>query len=230
MSVGAFSPWKMRALALLVGVLIVLGCWRTSHLNERDHLWAVVVTIVAALGLNEIVPFTWRLLAKPGVLSIVIATSAAAVFFCVPETSEQMGDIGLVIAVGCGVEWYRRRQLPVWWHLITVALVLWGGVYGAYGRQSALVGAFFAQWPVVIVPVVAALLPTLRRAPEPVRWLVAAFGAAAAIVVARTGALHYTVKPAIIAVIVCGTVSLFAAIAITVLEARRNAASRTASV
>ena len=219
----------MRALALLVGLLIVVGSWRTSHLNERDHAWAIAMTIVVALGLNEVVPVAWRLLARPGVLPIVIATSAAAVFLCVPETTEQMGDIGLVIVVGCGVELFHRRQLPVWWHLITVGLVLWGGVYGAYGRQSALVGAFFAQWPVIIVPVVAALLPTLRRVPETVRWLVTAIGAAAALVVARTGALRYTVQPAIVAMIVCGTVSLLAAGVVTLLAGRAADRSRSAS-
>ncbi|CAB4862370.1 unannotated protein [freshwater metagenome] len=199
-------------LALTAGLLIVAACWRTSRLHEPSHLWAAATTIVLALVMTEAVPKLWRLLPTPGALAIVIASSAAAVFACVPETSDQMGDLALVIMVGFVLEVFRRRQLPVWWHLGTGGLVLWSGVYGAYGRQSALIGAFFAQWPVLIVPLVLLVRPRMGRAREALRWLIAAFGAVAAILVARTGALQPTATPALTSVAVWGAASLIAAL------------------
>jgi hypothetical protein len=146
-------------------------------------------------------------LLRAGIWPLMLAAAALATYLCVPET-DQMSTIGLMTVGLLLIELVtRQRSAPI---VIAAgaAVVLWSGLYGATGRDSAIVGAIFALWPVVIVPIVALIRPVLRARPEPVAWAIALIGAVAAVAVARTGALQPTVRPAIVAVAIVAPISL----------------------
>jgi hypothetical protein len=197
---------------LVGGLLVVASSWQASF-PARDRWWAAVGTVLLALALAEALPVAQRLLPRPGALPLAIAAAAVATYGCVPET-DQLVPVGICVGGVALVELASLHRLPIVWHASVAGLVLWAGIYGATGRQSALVGALFAFWPVLIVPVVAALRPSVRRTREPARWLIAVIGAGAAVAVARTGALQPTIGPALVAAAVWGGVSLAAALAV----------------
>ena len=200
--------WEVRAWGLVAGLTIVVTVWWRSGLASHGRAWAAIATVVVALVVAEALPVARRLLPTPGVLPFVIATSAAAIYGCVPETSDQMPLIGALVIMLIAVEVLYRRQIHIGFHGLVAAMVLWSGIYGATWRQSALIGALFAMWPILIVPAVTLVVRRLTRTAEPVRWLVAGLGMAAALIVARTGALQPTAGPALVAVSVWAGASL----------------------
>ncbi len=143
----------------------------------------------------------------PTTRPLTLTAAALATYLCVPET-DQMPTIGLMTVGLVLIELVTRRPSEPIVIFAGAATVLWSGLYGATGRESAIVGSFFALWPVVIVPLVALLSPALRTKPEPVAWAIALVGATAAIAVARTGALQPTVGPALVAVAIAAPASL----------------------
>lgn len=214
--------WEVRAWGLVAGLTIVALVWWRSGSASHGRAWAAIVTVVVALLVAEALPMARRLLPTPGVLPFVIATSAAAIYGCVPETSNQMPLIGALVTMLIAVEVLYRRQVHIGFHGLIAALVLWSGIYGATWRQSALVGALFAMWPILIVPAATLVAPRLARTAEPARWLVAGPGITAAIIVARTGALQPTARPAVIAAAVWGGASFVLAVVVGVLVHQRE--------
>ena len=210
-------PIEIRGWGLLAGVTIVKLGWRPSGLHERDRWWAIVAIIAVAVIVAEALRRLRPLLSTPGTVPLLICAAAASIYLCVPETTNQMPMVGSVVTLVTLAELRSRRQLHIGILGLTAGIVLWSGIYGATGRQSALVGALFSMWPIVIVALAALLVPRLAHVAEPVRWLVAALGVAAAVTVARTGALEPIIRPAVVAVLVLGGLSLAAAVAIAVL-------------
>ena len=139
--------------------------------------------------------------------------AAAATYGCVPETDHIPEVAALTLAV-LAAEIVWRRTLPWFVHVMVAGLVLWSGLYGATGRHSAIVGALFAFWPAMIVPLGALVFPVVARRPEPLRWVIAGFGSAAAVIVSRTGALEDTIGPAVRAAMVWALVSIFGSAAV----------------
>jgi hypothetical protein len=111
------------------------------------------------------------------------------------------------VVVLLALELAADRPMPWWLVLGVVGLVMWSGLFGATGRESALVGALFAAWPLVLV---------LAGVGSPV--VAAGVGSVAAVAVARTGALQPTVRPALVAV----AVAVFVSLAAAVLDRRRH--------
>ena len=214
--------WEVRAWGLVAGLTIVAIVWWRSGSASHGRAWAAVATVVVALLVAEALPVARRLLPTPGVLPYLIATSTAAIYGCVPETSNQMPLIGALVTMLIAVEVLYRRQVHIGLHGLVAAMVLWSGIYGAAWRERALIGALFAMWPILIVPAVTLVVPRLARAADPVRWLVAGLGTAAAIIVARTGALQPTPRPALIAVAVWGSASFALAVVVGVLVHQRE--------
>lgn len=200
------------SIGLAGGLLIVWRTWDDSSLGEPGRRWAAVATVVVALIVAELTPAAQRMLPTPGVLPLVPLGSAVAVYACVPEVNNQMPTVFAVILVGLGIEVLSRQRLPLHAHLVAQLLVLWSGMYGATGRQSALVGAIFSMWPVVLVGLVVAAFPQVLTAWWVRRWTIAALGGVAAIAVARTGALASTIGPALASVAVFAGASLGIAI------------------
>lgn len=193
-----------------VGGLIVALCWHTSHLGDPTRLWAAVATVGAAVFVVLAVPAAYRAIPTPGALSCAQASCAVAVFGCVPETSNQMGYVFVFIGAGLAVELVTGAQLPLAWHWTVTVVVLWSGIYGATGRQSAFVGALFALWPLVIAPLVKATLRQSRgrRVSEQTWGVVISLGSIASVAVARTGALNRSIWPAVVAVAIAAPTSI----------------------
>ena len=199
----------IRLLAGLLGaVVIVWRTWDDSDLGEPSRRWAIPAIVVVSLLLAELLPAARRLLPTPGLLPLLVTASAVAVYACVPETSNQMPTVFALCLLAVAVELVSRARLPLLVSLALALVVLGGGIYGATGRQSALVGALFAMWPLVLTGTAVVLRPTFVRSTWPWRWAVAVIGAGAALAVARTGALEDSIEPALRAVAVFGGASL----------------------
>jgi hypothetical protein len=146
----------------------------------------------------------------PGEVPALLGLTAIAIYGCVPETG-QMRAIGVMLAPLFVIELVARRQSGLLVHAVAAGIVLWSGLYGATGRDSAIVGALFAFWPLVLV-VIMCHWPG-RAQPSPViRWIIGLIGGIAAVAVARTGALEPTIGPALLAVAIALPVSLVAAL------------------
>jgi hypothetical protein len=157
----------------------------------------------------------------PGEVPALLGLSAIAIYGCVPETTNQMPAIGVMLASLFLIELVARAPAAPLVHLTAAGIVLWSGLYGATGRESAIVGALFAFWPLVLVVLVCSWPG--RAQPQPVvRWIIGLIGAIAAVAVARTGALEPTIGPALVAVAIALPVSLVAALAVDSLSRRAD--------
>jgi hypothetical protein len=145
----------------------------------------------------------------PGEVPALLGLTAMAIYGCVPET-DQMPTIGWMIVGLFAIEVVTRTTSAVGVHTLAAAIVLWSGVYGATGRGSAIVGAWFAFWPLVLV--VGSMLAFNSQPPR--RWVIGLIGGMAAIAVARTGAIDTDTTPALVAVAVAAPVSIAAAWAV----------------
>ena len=178
-----------------VGVTIIFSSWHASF-TETPRLWAVpVALVIALLNAMALAPIR-RSIRTPGILPISVLCSAAAIYACVPETDQMLAvscSAGIVVVL----EGVWRRPLPIVWHASTMSLVLWSGLYGATGRQSALVGALFACLPLPILFACNALCSRLRTGHEFWRWCILGLVALTSVAFARSGGIAATTRPAL---------------------------------
>jgi hypothetical protein len=201
---------RRRALGAGVGLAVVIATYGPSRLEDPARWWAAAAAVAVGVVLADVLPSVRRLLPVPGVAPATILATLAAVGLCVPET-DQMA-IAAIVPVGVVVaEVIGRRQLGVEWYAVAAASVLWAGMFGATGRQSALVGALFAWWAVALLPLAHAVRPVRSRGTA---MVVAGIGAIAVVAVARTGGVADTAAPAWIAAAVAAVVSLGLAVVI----------------
>lgn len=158
----------------------------------------------------------------PGELPALLGGSALAIYACVPETG-QMPTIGRMLTGLFAIEVVTRTRSTWPVDALAAGIVLWSGLYGATGRGSAIVGTWFACWPIVLV--VASMLVVYSQPPQ--RWVIGLIGTAAAIAVARTGAIDQNTSPAVIAVAVAAPLSIVAAWVVSV-RTRRSPGSPAA--
>lgn len=226
-SAPATGVWPVKvgaggrvALGAATGLAAVALSWNASDLGNRSRWWAAAAAILLAAVLAGALPLARRLLPRPGALSLTVLAWLAAVYGCVPETDHVIG-VAMIVAGIAALEFVASEYLPFGWQLGIIGVVLWAGLYGATGRQSALVGSLFGAWPVLLGPTIS-MLPQLRRAPHWVPWAVAAIGTAAALAVARTGALATTIEPALRDVAFWAAASLTVSVALAWVAARRQ--------
>ena len=213
------------ALGAATGLAAVALSWNASDLGERSQWWAASAAVLLAALLGGAWPLARRLLPRPGAVPLTVLAWLAAVYSCAPETDQVLG-VAMLVAMVAMVELVASEYMPFGWQLGIIGAVLWAGLFGATGRQSALVGALFGAWPVALGPL-AALLSHLRHSPHLVRWAVVAIGTGAALAVARTGALATTIWPALRAVAVWGSVSLVVTVILGWVAVRRQPISAT---
>ena len=195
LALAAVWPVRLQFIRLVVGAgggaALVAATWQASFVG-RTNDWAAQVVVVLAMAAAWFVPRLkapggWQL----GWRWALLAGGAAAVYGCVPET-DQMPEVGVVVAAGLVVEVVRRTPLPSAALMGAWALVAWSALYGATGRPSALVGGLFA----LVAPVAAGVVA--RRG-----WwcsvLVGGAWAVAGLVVARTGGIATQLRPAVVA-------------------------------
>ena len=157
----------------------------------------------------------------PGEVPALLGLTAIAIYGCVPETNNQMPAIGVMLASLFVIELIARRPSGLLVHAVAIGIVLWSGLYGATGRESAIVGALFAFWPLVLV-VIVCHWPG-REQPQPTaRWIIGLIGGIAAVAVARTGALEPTIGPALIAVAIAVPASLAVALVVVSISPRAD--------
>jgi hypothetical protein len=216
------TRWLLGA---VTGVLVVAVAWEGSGLGLWSHAWAAVVTVVIAVVIADVLPTARALAPTRAVLPLTLGAAALAAYAAVPETDPFRGVV-VVIGLAAAIDVLGHVPLPISAVGLASALVLWAGVDGSAGRQSALVAAFFASWTLLILPLTAAVRPRTRDVAEPVRWLVSAIGAAAAVIVSRNGGLERTAGPAVLATVIAAPVSLLAAIVTVEIAANLTRPSR----
>jgi hypothetical protein len=208
---------ERRRLALRVssgvaaGAWVVWRSWDASHLSDRS--WAAAGTMLAMAAVTAVLPVVRRRLPAPGAVPALIGVMQFAIYACVPET-DQIPRVALIVVALGAIELGSRHVVPWWVHGVVAAVVLWSGIFGATGRESALIGALFACWPIVLV----ALVPGNAL-------VAAAVGSIAAVAVARTGALEPTPGPAVVAVAIALPVSALLALLGGLPFTRRRCAS-----
>lgn len=187
----------VRAVAgVAVGIAAVARSRDASGLDDRPLVVVLAVAIVVAVAVG--LPALQARLGLPGAVPALIGVMQFAIYCCVPET-DQIPQVVFAVVVLLALEVAALRPMPWWLVLAVVGLVMWSGLFGATGRESALVGALFAAWPLVLV---------LTGVGSSV--VAAGLGSVAAVAVARTGALQPTVRPALSAVAVAAFVTLAA--------------------
>jgi hypothetical protein len=154
----------------------------------------------------------------PGEVPLLLLWTAVAIYGCVPET-DQMVAVGLMIVGLLAIELVTGVRSPPFVHALAAAIVLWSGLYGATGRGSAVVGTWFAFWPLALVALVTLLAGPVRPL---VRVVIGAIGGIAALAVARTGGIDPATGPALVAVAVAVPVSLAAAFGVVAVSRRSS--------
>ena len=192
-----------HALGAGIGLAVLVTTYAASGYGDDSRWWAVALTILVAIALVDLLPDTRRLLPVPGVAPLTIGAALVAIYLCVPET-DQIPVAAFLPVLLVVLELVGRQQLGVEWYAVAAAAVLWAGMFGATGRQSALVGALFAWWAVALVPMVNAVRPIRSTGTA---LVVAAIGAIAVVVVARTGGIADTGAAAWVAAVVAAVVS-----------------------
>jgi hypothetical protein len=209
-------------LGAVAGLLVVAVVWEQSGLGLASRAWATAGTVVVAVVVAEALPRTRLLAPTRGVTPLLIGAVALAAYAAVPET-DQFRGVAVVVGLAVTVDVVAPTPLGDASIGLAATLVLWAGVEGAAGRQSALVVALFSFWPVLLLALTAALRPGTASVGEPVRWAVAAVGAAAAVIVARNGGLEPTGGPAVLAIAIAAPVSLAIAVGVVEVAARVSA-------
>lgn len=154
---------------------------------------------LALIGSATAVAWWWALVACrvwapwPMVVPSMAMAAATATYLCVPETDHMKG-VALLLVGMFAIEAVAAEALPAGWHGLMFAVVLWAGLWGGHWRDSAVVGAVFAGWVLVLPALVARSRRTVTRRR---RLMVIAVAAAGTGVVARTGALANSLRPAL---------------------------------
>lgn len=175
------------------GVSLVASAWQATF-EHRSNGWAAVATVVLAAGAVAALPALPATARLAGVRWhgwrwLMLAGAAAGVYGCVPET-DQMRDVAVVVIAGAVVEVVRRAPLPAAAYTAAWGLVAWSALYGATGRPSAIIGGLFA----LLAPLAAA---AATRRGDVTSVLVGAVWGVTALVVARTGGIATTTRPAV---------------------------------
>ncbi len=203
---------RRRALGAGLGLLVVVLSYGPSRLGDADRWWAAGLTVLVAVVLSDSLVDLRALLPTPGVAPASIVVALVAVYLCVPET-DQVAIAALVPLVVVGLELVGRGQVGLEWYAVAAASVGWAAMFGASGRQSALVGALFAWWAVLLVP----LVHRVRAMPdERSAVATAVIGGLAAIVMARTGGIADSGTTAVVVAAALALVSFGLALAVVV--------------
>jgi hypothetical protein len=220
---GGVLASRRRALGAGIGLAVVVVTYGPSGLGDTARWWAAAATVLVAVLLADLLPAVRELLPIPGVAPLTIIAALVAISLCVPET-DQIAVAAIVPVAVVLLELIGRRQVGLEWYAVAAASVLWAAMFGATGRQSALVGALFAWWVVALLPLVHAVRPVPTRVAA---IMVAAIGAVAAVVAARTGGIASTGGAALFAAVVTAVVSFGLAVAVvSVLSGRAVNARR----
>ena len=190
-----------RMLGAIAGLLIIAASAQSAALANNARAWIVVAIVVLSVVGADALAADRQLMPTRPVVPLTLAATAFATYLCVPET-DQFRGVFVVIALAVAADVLLDDGLSEAAIGLVAALVLWAGIDGGVNRQSAFVGALFAWWPVLLVPLLVWVRRGRARPHEPACWAVTLIAAIAACAVARTGGLSDDVGPALLSVLV----------------------------
>ena len=170
--------------------------------------------VLVLIGAATAVVWWWALrvchgaVTRPGRFPLLAIAATAVTYLCVPETDHLVGVVLLLSGIYV-LELVADEPLPIGWHAGLFGVVLWAGVWGAQWRDSAVVGAVFAGW-VIVLPALVGSGP--RQVPERTTLALSAVATAGAGVVARTGALGASTSAAVLWAVAISVVSIVIAL------------------
>lgn len=189
------KPLTSLAAGAAAGVLVALSEHRFC---SAIGWWAGPLVVVGAAVWAWSLRIADTTIEQPGGIAFLHCCAAASVYVCVPET-DQMKGVGLLVAGVLLLELIARERLHIGWHAATAITIVWAGLYGSSGRGSALVGAIFAVWPLLVPAAVGASVAA------------ALLGVVGTWLESRTGAIQPTTQPAVMgAALWGGTTALLA--------------------
>jgi hypothetical protein len=201
---GSTPAW---AWGVALASLAFVAAWPASF-QDWTRWWALPMALAIGYALPASEAHLSRQLGGVAAWLSIYAT-LGVVHLCVPETDQIPLVGGLVVGAGAIDLLTRGRWRNVLW-VAAAASVLWAGLYGATGRQGALVGAMFAFLaPLSLTLIRIGARPV--RSPPTRKWLVLGLALLASVVLARTEALGRPLVPALlvatVAFVIWGVVS-----------------------
>ena len=192
-----------RAIGVGGGLIIVALVYGPAGFGSTDRVWAAAGTLLLGLVLGEALTDLRSQVGIPGVVPAALLAVLLAMYLCVPET-DQFVVAALIPLALLVFELVRREVLGVEWYALAALSVAWAGMFGATGRQSALIGALFAWWP-VLLPSIVSFVTGVRSRNSAIGSMT--IGAVAAVLFARTGGISDSGVTAAVLVVVLAAVS-----------------------
>ena len=209
----------------IAGYVILRQQWRYGHLGRARYTWAMFAIVGIVTLVAGILPTVHDRLRRPGAPSVLVASWAATIYCCIPETGRQPGLLAMVFGLTAW-QLLGRTTLPWQANFAQIFLLVSSGVFGTAGWASALLGALFGAWPFALVAGAATIADQRADSTLTPRHLevIAALGCIGSIVVARTGALvHPGIRGAMTAIVIVAAVTSVATVALLVLSPARRA-------
>ncbi len=208
----------VRAVGAGVGLLIVVLVYTPAGLGDARRYWAAAAALAVGVLVAEALIDVRARVRVPGVVPAGLLAVLLAAYLCVPET-DQFFVAGLMPVSLLVCELVRRRQFGVEWYVVAAASVGWAAMFGTSGRQSALIGALFAWWP-ILLPWSIMRLTGVRSQTSMIASMM--IGAAAALAFARTGGLSDSTRNAVLVVVIGSLASAAGAWSVARAGARRQ--------
>lgn len=197
---------RARAIGAGLAMLVVVLAYGASSLGDPERWWASVVALVVGVLLADGLAALRAMLPVPGMAPLTLVATTFVVTLCVPET-DQLPLVVMLPGALVFLEVLARRQFSIEWYVVSSAAIAWGAMFGATGRQSALAGALFAWW-VVLLPAIAHLVRPVAELWRALTITGLAFVAAS--VFARTGGISDRNAELVISLVACSVVSVVA--------------------
>ena len=202
---------RMFAVGAAVALLVVVLSFDAAFLSSDRNRWASIVAVALSVPVVAALS-TVRRSPLPGTRALALAATLLGIALCVPET-DQIPLVALFVLLTGAVDIWRRGKADMIWYGAAAGFVGWAGLYGSAGRGSALVGALFAWWVLVLILIVDRIRP-LRST-----WQflgVITVGAIAVAAMARTGGISDSHSDAVLAAVVAAGLSLPIALGVNI--------------
>jgi hypothetical protein len=173
------------AIGAAIGLAVIATTYSAAGYGQNGYQWVAPVTLAIAIALVDVLAHVRRLLPFPGVAPATLLAVMIGMYLCVPETGQIRVAVIFPLLV-IALEVFGRRQVGLEWYAVAATAVFWAGMFGTAERPSALVGALFAWWAILLVGAINLLRPIRSSFATAVVVLI---GTAAAWGMARIGGL-----------------------------------------
>ncbi len=217
---ATLSTPGVRAVGVGGALIIVALVYTPAGFGDVERVWAAAGTLLLGLVLGAALTEMRSQVGIPGGVPAALLVVLLAMYLCVPET-DQFLVAALVPVALLTLELVHREQFGIEWYALAALSVAWAGMLGSAGRQSALVGALFAWWPILLPWMISRSMDACSRRSTIVSTIV---GAVAAFSFARTGGISDSGVTAALTAVAIAVVS----VGVGWLLARRLAPRRAA--